>query len=174
VTGASEGPATETDLSDADLPEFARLVESFGVGATPRTVKRFINVYLLLKNVYLLLKSVDCSRGWSMSKQGQVAVLLAIATGFHDLAGELLPSLAAVQPCILRTALVDPAGGEASSAAGPAERLAGHTPNLARRRTNWDGPLGRPHLAFPLRPRANTRVTSRHGGLTLPCAANLN
>jgi hypothetical protein len=167
VTGASEGPATEPDLSDADLPEFARLVESFGVGATPRTVKRFINVYLLLK-------LVDRSRGWSMSEQGQVAVLLVIATGFHDLAGELLPSLAAVQPCILRTALVDPAGGEASSAAGPAGRLAGHTPNLARRRTNWDGPLGRPHPAFPLRPRVDTRVTSRHGGLTLPCAANLN
>ena len=141
MTGDSEGTATETDLPDADLPEFTRLVESFGVtdlaelpwlqaakltvtgpelsliedisaliGATPRSVKRFVNVYLLLK-------SVGRSRGWPLPEQGQVTVLLAIATGLPDLAGELLPSLAAkaaAEPLTLRTALVDTAGGEAA------------------------------------------------------------
>ena len=141
VTGDSEGTATETDLPDADLPEFTRLVESFEVtdlaespwleaakltvtgpelgliedisaliGATPRAVKRFVNVYLLLK-------SVGRSRRWPLPEQGQVAVLLAIATGLPDLAGELLPGLAAkaaAEPRTLRTALVDTAGGEAA------------------------------------------------------------
>jgi hypothetical protein len=140
VTGDNEGPATETDLLDADLPEFTRLVESFGVtdlaelpwlqatkltvtgpelgliedisaliGATLRAVKRFINVYLLLT-------SVGRSRGWPMPEQGQVAVLLAITTGLPDLAGELLPNLAAVRPCTLRTALVDTASGDTANA----------------------------------------------------------
>jgi hypothetical protein len=31
ATGNGEGAATETDLSGADLPEFTRVVESFGV-----------------------------------------------------------------------------------------------------------------------------------------------
>ncbi|MGH3870585.1 MAG: P-loop NTPase fold protein [Pseudonocardiaceae bacterium] len=128
---ATGGPATDTDLTGEDLLEFTRLVESFGVtdpvqphwlqtakltvtgpelgliedisgliGATPRAVKRFINVYLLLK-------SVGRSRGWPLPEQGQVAVLLAIATGLPDLAATLLPSLAAAQPQTLRTALPD-------------------------------------------------------------------
>lgn len=140
VAGNDEGAATEIDLSDADLPEFTRLVESFGVtdlaerpwleaakltvtgselgliedisaliSTTPRAVKRFTNVYLLLK-------SVGRSRGWPVPKQGQVAMLLAIATGLPDLASELLPSLAAVQPCTLRRALVDAASGDAANA----------------------------------------------------------
>ncbi len=140
VTGDSECRATESDLSDADLPEFTRLVTSFGVtdladlpwlqaskltvtgpelgliedisaliGTTPRAVKRFVNVYLLLK-------SMGRSRGWPLPEQGQVAVLLAIATGLPDLAGELLPSLAAAQPPTLRTALADTAVGEAATA----------------------------------------------------------
>lgn len=72
-------------------------------------MKRFINVYLLLK-------SMGHSRGWPMPEQGQVAVLLAITTGLPDLASELLPSLAATQPCTLRTALVDAASGDATHA----------------------------------------------------------
>ncbi len=137
ATGASEGPATDTDLPDTDLPEFTRLVESFGVtdpaelpwlqaakltvtgpelgliedisgliGATPRAVKRFINVYLLLK-------SVGRSRGWPLPEQGQVAILLAIATGLPELASDLLPRLAA-QPQTLRAALAGTPDGEAS------------------------------------------------------------
>ncbi|MGH3802907.1 MAG: hypothetical protein ACRDTD_22815, partial [Pseudonocardiaceae bacterium] len=139
ATGASEGPATEADLPGADLPEFTRLVESFGVtdsaqlpwlqaakltvtgpelglieeisaliGTTPRAVKRFINVYLLLK-------SVGRSRGWPLPGQGQVAVLLAIATGLPDLASDLLPRLATAQPQTLRAALADTPGRQASA-----------------------------------------------------------
>ncbi|MGH3697806.1 MAG: P-loop NTPase fold protein [Pseudonocardiaceae bacterium] len=136
ATGAGEGPATETDLSDADLPEFTERVESFSVtdraelpqlqaakltvtgpelsliedmsaliGATPRAVKRFINVYLLLK-------SVGLSRGWPVPEQGQVVVLLAIATGLPDLASELLPSLITAQPPTLRTLLASHADSD--------------------------------------------------------------
>lgn len=72
-------------------------------------MKRFVNVYLLLK-------SVGRSRGWPLPEQGQVAVLLAIATGLPELAGELLPSLAAAQPQTLLSALVDLVGGEAATA----------------------------------------------------------
>ncbi len=139
ATGDSEVPATETDLPATDLPEFTRMVESFGVtdpaqlpwqqaakltvtgqelgliedisgliGATPRAVKRFINVYLLLK-------SVGRSRGWPLPEQGQVAVLLAIATGLPDLASDLLPSLAAAQPQTLRAAWAYTRDGEASA-----------------------------------------------------------
>ncbi|MGH3687486.1 MAG: P-loop NTPase fold protein [Pseudonocardiaceae bacterium] len=138
VTGTGESPATDlpgADLPETDLPEFVRLVESFGVtdpaelpwlqaakltvtgpeldliqdiseliGATPRAVKRFINVYLLLR-------SMGRSRGWPLPEQGQVAVLLAIATGLPDLASDLLPSLAAAQPQTLRTALANAADG---------------------------------------------------------------
>ncbi len=140
ATGPSEGPATETDLLDANLREFIRLVESFSVtdpaelpwlqaakltvtgpelsliedmsaliGATPRAVKRFVNVYLLLK-------SMGRGRGWPLPEQGQVAVLLAIATGLPDLASELLPSLATAQPPTLRTVLIDTAGGDTAAA----------------------------------------------------------
>ncbi|MGH4007348.1 MAG: P-loop NTPase fold protein [Pseudonocardiaceae bacterium] len=139
ATSDGELPATETDLPDADLPEFTRLVESFSVtdpaqlpwlqatkltvtgpelgliedisgliGATPRAVKRFINIYLLLK-------SVGRSRGWPLPEQGQVAVLLAIATGLPDLASQLLPSLATAQPQTLRTALADTPDREAGA-----------------------------------------------------------
>ncbi len=136
ATGAGEGTATKTDLPDADLPEFTALVESFSVtdpaelpqlqaakltvtgpelslvedmspliGATPRAVKRFINVYLLLK-------SVGRGRGWPVPEQGQVAVLLAIATGLPDLASELLPTLVTAQPPTLRTVLAGHTGSE--------------------------------------------------------------
>ncbi|MGH3913717.1 MAG: P-loop NTPase fold protein [Pseudonocardiaceae bacterium] len=139
ATGANEATATEIDLPDADLPEFTRLVESFGVtdsapqpwleaaeltvtgpelglledisaliGATPRTVKRFVNVYLLLK-------SVGHGRGWPLPEQGQVAVLLAIATGLPELADELLPTLVTAEPRTLGTALPDTADGQAGA-----------------------------------------------------------
>jgi hypothetical protein len=73
------------------------------IGTTPRAVKRFINVYLLLK-------SMGRSRGWPLPERGEVAVLLAIAIGLPDLASELLPRLvanAAAEPLTLRTALID-------------------------------------------------------------------
>ncbi|MGH4016246.1 MAG: P-loop NTPase fold protein [Pseudonocardiaceae bacterium] len=138
VAAHGDGPAGGTELSDADLPEFTRLVESFTgtdqaeqpwleaakltvtgpelrliedisplIGATPRAVKRFINVYLLLK-------SVGRGRGWPLPEHGQVAVLLAIATGLPELADELLPNLAAAEPLTLGTVLPATASGKAA------------------------------------------------------------
>jgi hypothetical protein len=138
VAGTSDGPAPETDVADVDLPEFTRLVASFGVtdpaeqpwqqaakltvtsaeldlieelspliGATPRAVKRYINIYLLLS-------SMGRSRNWPMPEQGQLALLLALATGLPDLAAEVLPTLtrATAQPHTLRTVLpADTAAG---------------------------------------------------------------
>ncbi|MGH8921083.1 MAG: hypothetical protein ACRD0H_22575, partial [Actinomycetes bacterium] len=43
------------------------------------------------------------------------AVLLAIATGLPELADEVLPSLAAAEPCVLETALPDTAAGPAGA-----------------------------------------------------------
>ncbi|MGH3822760.1 MAG: P-loop NTPase fold protein [Pseudonocardiaceae bacterium] len=145
-TGDGAGPAIEADLSDTDLPELTRLVGSFGVidfaempqpqaarltvtgaelaliedlspliGATPRAVKRFINVYLLLT-------SMGRSRGWSLPERGQVAMLLAIATGLPDLAGALLPSLVVTAESVtlraasIDTGSIDTAGQEATRA----------------------------------------------------------
>jgi hypothetical protein len=132
VTGDGADHAVRTDVPDADLPEFTRLVQSFTVtdqteqpwlqaakltvtpaelrliedtsaliGVTPRAVKRFINVYLLLK-------SVGRVRGWLIPQKGQIAVLLAIATRLPTLASELLPRLATGEHPTLRSALADP------------------------------------------------------------------
>src|SRR5262249_44582776 len=73
------------------------------VSATPRAVKRFINVYLLVR-------SVGRGRGWPLPERGQLALLLAIAHGLPELADHLLPRLATVEPDqrTLRTLLDDP------------------------------------------------------------------
>lgn len=118
------------DLSEVDLPEFARLVATLGdttriepawlqaarltvdgpeldrleevsplVGQTPRAIKRFVNVYLLLK-------SAGRGRGWTIPEQGQVALLLAIATGLPDVADRAFAQLSRPdQRHTLRTAL---------------------------------------------------------------------
>lgn len=93
------------DSLPGDLTEFRRMVESFAVtdrrerirraaanltvtpdemraiedvvdliGSTPRAVKRFVNIYLLVK-------SIGLSNGWELPADGQLAVLLAVATG---------------------------------------------------------------------------------------------
>lgn len=110
MTDLAESPWLEAAKLTVTGPELG-LIEDVSalIGATPRAVKRFVNVYLLLK-------SVGRSRGWPLPEQGQVTVLLAIATGLPDLAGELLPSLAAAQSHTLRTALVDTADGKAATA----------------------------------------------------------
>jgi KAP family P-loop domain len=129
--GDSDASIAPIDVSDADSSHFTRLVESFAettsvepswleaakltvtstelsfleeisplIGPTPRAAKRFVNIYLLLK-------SVGRGRGWPMPDQGQVAVLLAIATGLPDLADTMLPHLgtSAPKPQTLRTIL---------------------------------------------------------------------
>jgi KAP family P-loop domain len=54
------------------------------LGDTPRAVKRFANVYLLLR-------SVGRGHGWPLPDGGQVVVLLALATGLPRLADVMLP-----------------------------------------------------------------------------------
>ncbi|HEU0087986.1 MAG TPA: P-loop NTPase fold protein [Pseudonocardiaceae bacterium] len=152
---SGDGSAGRTELSEAELPAFTWLVDSFTVtdqleqpwlaaakltvtgselrliedvspliSTTPRAVKRFINVYLLLK-------SIGRSRGWPLPEQGQVAVLLALATGLPELAAELLPNLAAAEPPTLATALP-------ATVAGPAATGTAAVAQLARLRTWLD------------------------------------
>lgn len=135
--GASGGTgqgSVMVNISRADLPDFTRLVRSFEataptetswlevakltvtrtelelieqvaslITATPRAVKRFINIYLLIR-------SVGRGRGWRPPEQGQLAMLLAIATSLPRLADRLLPRLAATGngKRTLRAVLADP------------------------------------------------------------------
>jgi hypothetical protein len=95
--------ATELDL----IEQVSSLIS-----ATPRAVKRFTNIYLLLK-------SMGRGRGWPIPEHGQLALLLAIAHGLPKLADHLLPSLATAGPDqrTLRALLAlpdDPAANEPS------------------------------------------------------------
>jgi hypothetical protein len=132
MTDQAERPWLQTATLTVTGPEL-RLIEDVSglIGTTPRAVKRFINVYLLLK-------SVGRSRGWPMPEQDQVALLLAIAIGLPSLANELLPHLAATQPQIPQTlrALADTTIAEAASA--QLDRLNAW---LADRPTWYDIPL---------------------------------
>jgi KAP family P-loop domain len=122
ASGGTDGGTARVDVSEADLPNFTQLVRSFEattspepswleaakltvtgaelalvgqvaslISATPRAVKRFINVYLLLR-------SMGRGRGWAVPEQGQLALLLAIATGLPALADQLLPRLSTAEP----------------------------------------------------------------------------
>lgn len=130
------GASGATDVPETDLPAFVELVESFDVtdpteqpwleaarltvsggelglieqitpliGATPRAVKRFVNVYLLLR-------AMGRGRGWVLPEQGQVAVLLAIATDLPALADAMFPHLVAIPT--LRAVLGATAKGKAA------------------------------------------------------------
>jgi len=92
--------ATELDL----IAQVSSLISS-----TPRAVKRFINIYLLLK-------SVGRGRGWPVPEHGQLALLLAIAHGLPRLADHLMPRLATAEPDqrTLRALLDGPATNEPS------------------------------------------------------------
>lgn len=103
------------EVPEADQDEFRHLVESFAhssrvdpvwpgavglsvtpleitqvedavalIGATPRAVKRFVNTYLLAK-------SMGLARGWEVPADGQLAVLLALATSHPCLLDSLIP-----------------------------------------------------------------------------------
>ncbi|MGI9000708.1 MAG: P-loop NTPase fold protein [Pseudonocardia sp.] len=149
TTGEQDGRVGATDVPEVDLPAFVELVESFGVtdqaeqpwleaarltvtadelrlleqitpliGSTPRAVKRFVNVYLLLR-------AMGRGRGWALPDQGQVAVLLAIATGLPALADAMFPHLAAVTTLpAARDATTD--GGVAAQRAQLDTWLTGH------------------------------------------------
>jgi hypothetical protein len=73
------------------------------LGETPRAVKRFANVYLLLR-------SIGRGRGWTPPADGQIVVLLALATGLPRLADMVLTTieLSDVRPFPLGNAIPAP------------------------------------------------------------------
>ncbi|MDQ3886918.1 MAG: hypothetical protein M3308_07930 [Actinomycetota bacterium] len=113
VTDQAEQRWLETAKLTITGPEL-QLIEEISslIDPTPRAVKRFVNVYLLLK-------SVGRGRGWPLPERGQVALLLAIATGLPELADELLPNLAAraeAEPLTVEAVLPETAPGDAAAA----------------------------------------------------------
>jgi hypothetical protein len=132
-TGSSSAGNGALNVAPADLPAFTRLVAAFGAteGAgsprlaadltisgdelnrleqvapllsdTPRSVKRFTNIYLLLK-------SMGRGKGHQLPAHGQVIVLLAVATGLPTLTESLFPAIesATTSPLTLNRALADP------------------------------------------------------------------
>jgi hypothetical protein len=116
---AAKLTVTRTELDH--IEQIAALIT-----ATPRAVKRFVNVYLLLR-------SVGRGRGWPTPEGGQLVLLLAIATGLPALADELLPRLATVEPdqCTLRKLLNNETNGTA------AEQTNGTATEQQARLTRW-------------------------------------
>lgn len=132
ATSATPTKSAEPDIAESDLPELRSLVASFAdtdddslwleaaalpitrqefgwmqqtaplLGDTPRAVKRFTNIYLLVR-------SVGRGHGWPPPTGGQVVVLLAIATGMPRLAAVMLPRIECEtsQPFPLHKAIPD-------------------------------------------------------------------
>jgi hypothetical protein len=93
VSSFSDTSSTRQALSDAiDLTvtddELAQAKEVASlIGGTPRAVKRFVNIYLLVK-------SIGAGRGWHLPHDGALMPLLAVATGLPRLADAIFPALA--------------------------------------------------------------------------------
>jgi hypothetical protein len=133
ATGSSSAGNGALNVAPADLPAFTQLVAAFGategagsprlaadltisgdelnwleqvaplLSATPRSVKRFTNVYLLLK-------SMGRGKGHQLPAHGQVVVLLAVATGLPTLTEPLFTAIesATTHPLTLTQALPTP------------------------------------------------------------------
>jgi hypothetical protein len=71
-------------ITNAELAQAESVADL--IGSTPRAVKRFVNVYLLVK-------SIGTGRGWPLPQDGQLIVLLAVAVGLPKLADVLFPAL---------------------------------------------------------------------------------
>jgi hypothetical protein len=85
----TSGPTWQSEpvdltITPAELSRAKEVAEL--LGSTPRAVKRFANVYLLVK-------SIGTGRGWEVPGEGQLAVLLAIAIGLPRVAAALFASL---------------------------------------------------------------------------------
>jgi KAP-like P-loop domain-containing protein len=76
--------AIDLTITSAELAQAQDVAEL--IGSTPRAVKRFANVYLLVK-------SIGAGRGWELPENGQLVILLAIAIGLPRLADVLFPRL---------------------------------------------------------------------------------
>jgi hypothetical protein len=72
---------TVSDKELAQAQEVAPLI-----GSTPRAVKRFVNVYLLVK-------SIGAGRGWHPPRDGALMHWLAVSTGLPLLADAIFPAL---------------------------------------------------------------------------------
>ena len=98
TTSADPIEAATLKIKQAELEWIERVAPL--LGATPRAVKRFANVYLLLR-------SVGRARGWPEPTDGKVIVLLALATGAPELTGPLFLAIerATQDPLVMRDAL---------------------------------------------------------------------
>jgi hypothetical protein len=81
-TSLAAAPLTVTADELGHIEDAAELT-----GPTPRAIKRYANIYLLAK-------SIGLRQDWTLPPAGQLAVLLAIATGLPGLADVLFPALA--------------------------------------------------------------------------------
>lgn len=81
--------AADLTLTAAELARIEDLASL--LHPTPRALKRFANVYLLLK-------SLGRGRGWTVPNDGRVALLLALVTTMPELTAELHPLLGADTP----------------------------------------------------------------------------
>ncbi|GLZ33576.1 hypothetical protein Lesp02_57640 [Lentzea sp. NBRC 105346] len=69
IAGADTVDLTVTAEEMTQIEDVAEFI-----GTTPRAVKRFINIYLLLR-------SIGTARGWKVPEQGQLVLLLALSVG---------------------------------------------------------------------------------------------
>ena len=102
---------TVTTAEVAQIDELADLL-----GATPRTLKRYVNVYLLVK-------ALGRGRGWPVPDGGQVALLLALATTMPELTEALVPALHADTAPLTLGSAVPTAGSLTDPAAEQRARL---------------------------------------------------
>ncbi len=76
---------------------------------TPRSVKRFVNIYLVIR-------SIGRGRGWSVPANGQVLLLLAITSGMPQLATDLFQTLSDASESVTVESIVSRAGSGPAAA----------------------------------------------------------
>jgi hypothetical protein len=81
-SGKRLSDAIDLTITGAELAEAESVADM--IGSTPRAVKRFVNVYLLVK-------AIGLGRGWELP--ADLVILLAVAMGLPKLADVLFPAL---------------------------------------------------------------------------------
>ncbi|MEV4312786.1 P-loop NTPase fold protein [Actinocrispum sp. NPDC049592] len=85
VSGGQARPvAVDLTITQEELRQAEDVAEL--IGRTPRAVKRFVNVYLLIK-------AIGIGRDWEVPRRGQLAVLVAVAVGLPRTAGPLFAAI---------------------------------------------------------------------------------
>jgi hypothetical protein len=116
--GETTGPdalraaAADLTLTADELARIERLASL--LKPTPRALKRFANVYVLLK-------SLGRGRGWPVPEEGRIALLVALAMGMPELTTALHALLGPGQPTLRPGAL--PARLHSAAVARQRERL---------------------------------------------------